>query len=65
MVKLASFNGKTWYTYAIKFSDKNVDSIVSGTLCDDNEINLVMVSSFDSYEKNKIIYSDMLTSFKC
>src|SRR3989338_5456176 len=33
MVKLAVFNNKTWYTYAIKFQDKDVDSIVSGTLC--------------------------------
>jgi hypothetical protein len=65
MVKLATFNNKTWYTYAIKFSDKNVDSIVSGTLCNDNEINLVMVSSFDTYEKNEIIYSEMLNSFIC
>jgi hypothetical protein len=65
MVKLATFNDKTWYTYAIKFSDKKVDSIISGTLCGENEINFVLVSSFNSFEKNKIIYSDMLNSFKC
>ena len=65
MVRLTNLNNKTWYTYAIKFSDKNVDSIVSGTLCGDNEIDLVMVSSFDSYGKNEAIYSEMLASFKC
>ncbi|MBU1870544.1 hypothetical protein KKF17_00225, partial [Patescibacteria group bacterium] len=65
MVKLASFNNKTWYTYAIKFPDKNVNSIVSGTLCGDNKINLVMVSSFDTFDENEIAYSSMLNSFEC
>lgn len=65
ILKLATFNDATWYTYAIKFSDKNVNSIVSGTLCNDNEINLVMVSDFDTFDKSKAIYSDMLNSFEC
>ena len=42
MVGLREFNGREWYTYAIKFSDKNVNSIVSGTLCGDN-----MLESFE------------------
>ena len=65
MVKLAAFNDATWYTYAINFSDKNVNSIVSGTLCNDNEINLVLVSDFGTFDKSKVIYSDMLNSFEC
>ena len=65
IVNLKLFNNKNWYTYAIEFSGKNVNSIVSGTLCGEYEINLVMVSSFDSYEKNKIVYGGVLDSFKC
>jgi hypothetical protein len=65
IVKLRSFNNKTWYTYAIKFSDGGVNSIISGTLCDDNEINLVMVSNPNSFKINTLIYTDMLNSFKC
>ena len=65
ILKLDSFNDREWYTYALKFSGKNINSIVSGTLCGENEINLVMVSSLDSYEKNMAIYNDMLNSFEC
>lgn len=65
IVKLGSFNNKTWYTYGVKFADKNVDSLVSGTLCGDNEITLVLVSGFLSFDKNKESYAKILSTFKC
>jgi hypothetical protein len=65
IVKLRYFNSKKWYTYAIKFSDKNIDSIVSGTLCNGKEINLVLVTNNMDYDKNKEIYIAILNSFKC
>lgn len=65
IVKLEEFNKRAWYTYAIKFSENNVNSIVSGTICEDKEINLVMVSGFGTYEANKLIYRYLLESFKC
>ena len=64
-VKLDSFNNRTWYTYGIKFSDKKVDTLISGTLCKDNEIMLVMVSDYSSFEKNREIYTKMLNTFEC
>jgi hypothetical protein len=65
MVTLKSFNDKEWYTYALNFPEKNVNSIVSGTICDGNEVNIVLVSAYSTYEENKLIYSSMLESFKC
>ena len=64
-VKLDTFNNRTWYTYGIKFSDKNVDSLVSGTLFKDNEIMLVIVNDFLSFDKNKEAYTKMLSTFEC
>lgn len=64
-VKLDSFNDQSWYTYGIKFSDKNIDSLVSGTLCGDNEIMLVLVSDYLFFDKNKNIYTKMLSTFEC
>jgi hypothetical protein len=65
VVRLISLNSKNWYTYAMQFSDKNVSSIVSGTLCSDKEVNLVLVSNIDSFDLNKGIYIDILNSFEC
>ena len=65
IVKLESFNNKTWYTYGIKFADKNVDSLVSGTLCEDNEVMFVLVSDYLSFDKNKDLYIKMLNTFEC
>ena len=65
IVKLESFNNRTWYTYGVKFSEKNVDSLVSGTLCGNNEIMLVMVSNFLSFDDNKEAYTKILNTFKC
>ena len=65
IVKLGSFNNKTWYTYGIKFADKNVDSLVSGTLCEDNEVIFVLVSDYLSFDKNKDLYIKMLNTFEC
>jgi len=65
IVNPISFNGQEWYTYAIQFSDKEAKSIVSGTLCEDKEITLVMISDFDSYELIKESYTGMLDTFSC
>ena len=65
IVKLEYFNNQSWYTYGIKFSDKNVNSLVSGTLCEDNEITLVLVNDFLSFDKNKEAYSKILNTFEC
>ena len=65
IVKINNFNGKEWYTYGIKFSEKNVDSLISGTICNETEITMVMVSNPVKYDANKAIYEDMLNSFSC
>ncbi|MEK6946651.1 MAG: hypothetical protein AABX32_03505 [Nanoarchaeota archaeon] len=65
VVKLENFNNETWYTYGINFNDKNADSLVSGILCDDNEIILVVVSESSHFEQNKLTYINLLNSFKC
>lgn len=65
IVKLDSFNNQTWYTYGIKFSDKKVNSLISGTVCLDNEITMVMVSNYDSFEDLRQKYMLILNSFGC
>jgi len=65
IVKINEFSGKEWYTYGIKFSEKNVDSLISGTVCNETEITLVVISNPEKYESYKILYEDMLNSFSC
>lgn len=65
MVIIETFSGREWYTYGVRFSDKSIDSIISGTLCSGNEINLVLVSEYDAFESNKELYLAILNSFKC
>jgi len=65
IVKLEYFNNREWYTYGIKFSDKDVNSLVSGTLCQGNEIVFVLVSDYLSFDKNKATYTNMISTFEC
>ncbi len=65
VVGIAKFNERDWYTYAIDFSDKNVDTIVSGTICGNREVMLVLVSNKNNYEINRELYTSMLNSFSC
>lgn len=65
IVKLDNFNNRPWYTYGIKFSDKNVHSLVSGTLCGDNEIILVLASNILYFDKSKADYTGILGTFEC
>ena len=64
-VSIGSFNNITWYSYGIMFSEKNVNSMISGTICRNNEIMLVLVSDIQSFEKNKEVYTKVLNSFNC
>ena len=57
--------GKTWYTYAISFPNKKVRSIVSGTICNENGISIILVSKEENYEFKKIEYLNLIESFKC
>ena len=63
--RLDSFNNRSWYTYGIKFSDKNVESLIAGTLCGENEVMVVLVSDYKSFDKNKETYKNILNMFKC
>lgn len=64
-LNIMTFKEKEWYTYAINYQDQGVNTIVSGTICNDKEINMVLVSNIASFEENRIIYSFMLESFRC
>lgn len=55
----------TWYTYAIGYKNNDVESIVSGTICKDKHITIVLVSNSESYNITKQIYTRVLQSFKC
>ena len=65
MVKIDSFNGRNWFTYGINFSSKNLNSLVSGALCGDNEVIFVLVSDFSTFDKNKNEYTNILNTFNC
>lgn len=65
IVKFEQFSNRTWYTYGMEFSSKNVDSFVSGTICHNNEIMLVLVSNIKEYSNNKELYENILKSFQC
>ncbi len=65
IVKLQAFGQQEFYTYAIDFKDKGVQSIVSGTLCGTREVTIVLVSKEDTAAIKSQIYTDMLETFVC
>lgn len=65
VVKIQEFKGVPWYTYAIDFSQKGVTSIVSGVICGDNEVTIVLVTAKEFFERNQEVYVGMLNSFSC
>jgi hypothetical protein len=65
IIKLDTFNNKEWYTYGIKFSNKQLDSLISGTVCNGNEIVLVLVNDAQAFDNSQEIYTGILESFKC
>jgi hypothetical protein len=65
IVKMQTFGSQEFYTYAIDFRDKGIQSIVSGTLCGTKEITLVLVSKEDTAALKMQLYTDLLNSFKC
>lgn len=65
IVKLQTFGNQEFYTYAIEFKDKGVQSIVSGTLCGEKEVTIVLVSRDDTALIQSQIYTDLLSSFSC
>ncbi len=65
IVKLETFGQQEYYTYAIDFKDKGIQSIVSGTLCDQKEITVVLVSRIETATIKTQMYTDLLTSFTC
>ena len=65
ILHMQPFGKQSWFTYGVKFSEKGVNSLVSGTLCGNNEILMVLVSDLETFEFNKKKYIDVRTSFKC
>ena len=65
IVKLETFGQQEFYTYAIDFKDKGVQSIVSGTLCGQKEITIVLVSRAETAAVKTQMYTDLLRSFSC
>ncbi len=64
-VKIMAINKREWYNYAIDFPSEDTKSIISGTLCGKNQVSIVLVTKNDAYEKNELIYTIILNSFKC
>ena len=65
IVKLETFGDREFYTYAIDFKDKGVQSIVSGTLCAQKEVTIVFISKIETATAKTPVYTDLLDSFKC
>ncbi|MBS3130863.1 hypothetical protein J4212_00365 [Candidatus Woesearchaeota archaeon] len=64
-VGVRKFGQEEWYTYAIKFAGEGIDSFVSGTVCGDSHIVVVLVTSPEAEPANLAMYTSMLNSFKC
>ena len=65
IVKIEQFNGREFYTYAIDFKDKGVQSLISGTLCNGKEVTIVLVTQAETAAEKTMVYSDLLNSFTC
>lgn len=65
VVKQQTFNGESWYTYAIDFTQKQVTTIVSGMVCGGNEVTVVLVTQKEFFENNQEVYIGLLETFSC
>ena len=65
MVRADKFNNRSWYTYGLSFPSKGLTSLVSGTLCGQNEVMVILVSDLASFEEKKNTYMNLLNSFEC
>ena len=65
IVKIQEFNNQKFYTYAIDFKDKGVQSIVSGTICGSKEVTLVLVAHTAQATEQQQLYTDLLNTFSC
>jgi hypothetical protein len=65
IVKLRKFNNQEFYTYAIDFKDKGIQSFVSGTICADREVTIVLVTKIETSSVKSQMYTDLLDSFVC
>ena len=64
-VKIMQINQISWYNYAIDFPNEEVKSIISGTLCNNKQVSIVLATKNNAYEKNQQYYEAILQSFKC
>lgn len=64
-VKIIRINDKEWFNYAVDYNSKQLKAIISGTLCKDSKIIIVLVSNNSQIDKNKKIYQEVITSFTC
>ena len=65
IVKLKKYTNAEFYTYAIDFADKEVQSIVSGTLCNGREVTIVLVAHNVASSQKTQLYEGILDSFTC
>jgi hypothetical protein len=64
-VSIMNIHQRNWFTYAIDFPGEDIKSIVSGTLCNNNEVIVVLVTKNQFYEENQRQYLAILSTFEC
>lgn len=64
-LSLKSVHNIDWYTYGMRFEENQVNTIISGTICDEKEVLFVLVSDETNLLDNQIVYGTMLDSFSC
>ena len=65
IVKIMKSDHAQFFTYALRFDQKGLDTIVSGTVCNGNEIEFILVANNDDFEQKKFTYLQLVNSFNC
>ncbi len=64
IVQLEKFNERSWYTYGIKSNKYLSNSLVSGTICGQYDV-MVVLTGTSINESSKDAYLKILNSFAC
>ncbi len=65
VIRIIDVGNITWYTYGLGYKDKNIESIVSGTICGSGEINIILVSNPSDYNRTRDVYTAIMQSYAC
>ena len=64
-IRIQDLGGRKWYTYGLRYDEQKMNAAISGTICNSNEIRIILITEEESYVNNIRQYLKILKSFRC